>query len=630
MRFALFIFIAVFSSASAHAGGLEKFLADVDAAVTPLKPEIGEPVRITFAKLDDSSAIEVNCTKNTDTHILGTIKTNPFTGNPKHPLTIILNENFLPIVEAGEAAAKTFPCGHGNLYKLALATAVHEYAHLYDYSDAHLTKQDRIEIENCEFKERNGEHSTYCRDLLAMRGKVSERRRYKNFAGFAERTDAYKNTNFLRSVDPYESTNPREHFAVNMEYFLLDPNYACRKPAHYEYFAETVGVRPFRDQPCTAFTNVLTSASGIPVNIDPKRVYEVHYLFASKGPQLMSRWGHAMLRIVMCAPERKEVGPECLKDVAYHVVIGFRAYEDAAITSYWKGLTGKYPSQLLVASLSEIVDEYNRGEMRDLISLPLKLTRSQMELLVDRVREEYWSYAGKYYFFSNNCASEADELIKGILPEYHPYQDQVILSPLGIYDSLELVKLTDPSILNNATNAIKEGYFFPSQRRYLEKAFALTGIQGALDDYLEESTAAERREIFKNSNGDVRSAAAFYALEKAIQRRMEGKLSKAMTKLIVDGDEKGSELPGVPKDVLAEVTAARNSLLPWNLMAEREGYGIPLASELISGEEFKARILKLAEMGKTLASVGQGQFAQVQSEISATKENLKLIVAKMR
>ena len=630
MRIAVFIFITIFSAASAHADGLEKFLADVDAAVAPLKQTIGEPVRVTFAKLDRSTAIDVDCTKNTETHILGTIKTNPFTGNPKHPLTILLNENFLPIIEAGELAAKTFPCGHGNLYKLALATAVHEYAHLYDYSDAHLTKSDRIEIENCEFKERDGDHSVYCRDLLAMRGKVSERRRYKNFAGFAEHTDLYKNTNFIRSVDPYEATNPREHFAVNMEYFLLDPNYACRKPAHYQYFAELTGAHPFADVQCPAFTTVLTSASGLPVNLDPKRAYEVDYLFAGKGDQLMSRWGHAMLRIVMCAPERKEVGPDCLNDVAYHVVLGFRAYEDAAITSYWKGLTGKYPSQLLVASLGEIVDEYNRGELRDLTSLPLKLTRSEMELLINRSREEYWSYAGKYYFLSNNCASEADELIKGVLPEYHSYQDQAIVSPLGIYDDLEFVKLTDPAVLQDETTAVKNGYFFPSQRRYLEKAFVLAGVQGTLDDYLEKSSASERREIFKNSNGDVRSAAAFYALEKAIQRRMEGKLSQAVTKLIVEANENGKELPGVPKDVLGEVTAVRNSLLPWNLTAKRDGYGIPLADELIGGEEYKARIGKLAELGRALQAVGQAQFALVRKEIDATKENLKLIVAKMR
>src|SRR5690606_21906546 len=34
-----------------------------------------------------------------------------------------------------------------------------------------------------------------------------------------------------RSPDPYELTDPEEFVAVNMEYFLLDPAYACRRPA---------------------------------------------------------------------------------------------------------------------------------------------------------------------------------------------------------------------------------------------------------------------------------------------------------------------------------------------------------------------------------------------------------------
>jgi hypothetical protein len=35
--------------------------------------------------------------------------------------------------------------------------------------------------------------------------------------------------------DSYELSSPKEYIAVNMEYFLLDPSYACRRPALYQY-----------------------------------------------------------------------------------------------------------------------------------------------------------------------------------------------------------------------------------------------------------------------------------------------------------------------------------------------------------------------------------------------------------
>src|SRR3546814_8886738 len=44
-----------------------------------------------------------------------------------------------------------------------------------------------------------------------------------------------------RSPDPYELDSPAEFVAVNLEYFVLDPAYACRRPALHRYFVAHFG-----------------------------------------------------------------------------------------------------------------------------------------------------------------------------------------------------------------------------------------------------------------------------------------------------------------------------------------------------------------------------------------------------
>src|SRR3546814_13852419 len=45
-------------------------------------------------------------------------------------------------------------------------------------------------------------------------------------------------------------------------------------------------------------------------------------LFRSNG---VSRWGHSMLRLVICAPDRPR-GPDCRLDLDQHLVLSYRAF----------------------------------------------------------------------------------------------------------------------------------------------------------------------------------------------------------------------------------------------------------------------------------------------------------------
>ena len=136
-----------------------------------------------------------------------------------------------------------------------------------------------------------------------------------------------------RSPDPYELHSPAEFVAVNFEHFLLDPDYRCRRPALHRHLAMRLGVdsehAPLR--PCAdALPFVTASEHGDhpPLDaLDPARVHAVEYLFAEPTHAPMSRWGHSMLRLVVCAPGRTP-GPDCRFDLAHHRVLSFRAFVD--------------------------------------------------------------------------------------------------------------------------------------------------------------------------------------------------------------------------------------------------------------------------------------------------------------
>ncbi len=113
-------------------------------------------------------------------------------------------------------------------------------------------------------------------------------------------------------------------------------------------------------------------------HVDPERVYEIDYLLAEANQNLVSRWGHSMLRLVICAPGRPR-GPDCRLDLDQHLVLSYRAFVGDVQLSSWDGLVGKYPSRLFVLPLAQVIDEYTKTELRGLASVPLRLctTRDQ-------------------------------------------------------------------------------------------------------------------------------------------------------------------------------------------------------------------------------------------------------------
>jgi len=228
-------------------------------------------------------------------------------------------------------------------------------------------------------------------------------------------------------------------------------------------------------------------------SLDPARIYQVHYLFAGKGKAIMNNWGHAMLRVVVCAPVRTAVGPECLQDFSHHIVLSYRASVESPNLDYMDGMTGKYPSLMFSVRLNEVLQQYAKGELRELWSVPLQFNREQIDLFARVSLERYWGYQNKYFFLNNNCGTEAKRHLSAVDPAFtRPIND---LTPVDMYKEFLRRAPGFREMQEDLPRMQREGLYFPSQREAFETSLATlreAGLATAadMDAFLETNTAA--------------------------------------------------------------------------------------------------------------------------------------------
>lgn len=336
-------------------------------------------------------------------------------------------------------------CPHSTYRELAQASLLHEIVHLYDF-----------------YKKRSSGF------LLSKESHFLD----LNFWKKSTFRLVQQNNLKIHSPDVYEFANPQETLAVNFEYFILDPNYKCRRPGQYLFFQSHFNFMPYPEKQCAIDTNlefkdvINGSAIAYKRSIDPSRVYQIQYFLAGEGSAMMSRWGHAMFKIILCSPGRKTVGPECLNDKFYHVIVGFRAMIDDLKISTYKGIVGKYPSSLFIQTYLDTFEEYARGELRSLYSIPLLLTEQEKKQFIWQVLDTNNNYRGKYTFLTNNCADEALKLLKRSSSRLGLHEASV-LTPLGLVDVL-----ADLGLIKEK-NYKKEEYTIPSELSNVNAAFSL-------------------------------------------------------------------------------------------------------------------------------------------------------------
>lgn len=494
-----------------------------------------------------------------------------------------------------------FPCKHGSFRNFLKASLWHELGHVWD-------KEHKFST--------TGAYS-------AMMGGGSAFKQTGNRAASA-------------SPDPYEFKNLRESFAVNLEWFLLDSTYECRRPATYQLISEALGFRPYASS-CDQNWNVLTQ-SAFPedhytraFNISPERIYQVHYLFAGRGSALMSRWGHAMLRLVVCAPHRKTVGPECMQDVSHHLVLSYRASIENPTINYMDGLTGKYPSLMFIYRFHEILQEYGKQELRELWSVPLPLNQDKIDFFMKVTLERYWNYQGKYLFLSNNCGTESLRHLLAV--------DDEVFDEIGDFTPLQLFngfsRLDGFSDLTSDKEQLRRmGYYFPSQRAEITRSLELLKEHGLnnrkdLKDYL-KSTPAERMALYQERKWEEHDSTENRTLILNIQyveRYMAMLYNMNLMKSITKRIEKEPELKAlIEKEVQAFMSLIKR---PWDIAAD--GYGVPSEESFFA--KFEAYKLKRkeeasAQQGSAMETILRHPLFSKEADDIATMRNIGILISK--
>jgi hypothetical protein len=601
--------------ATAEAASLFPFLLEVEGLLPPnLKQHFEKGVRIQFSPLGPSRQS-------------GEIRGRALIRVKPH--TVALSSSLLADILAGRENSRPAldPRGklrqHKTVYREAMATLLHETFHLYDYLNLQ-TPQMKAQIENCRFVSADDQaqlqHCAFYRDIKTT---VSSNPYYLERAGYFLNPQGpgvrSKESSFqFRSPDLYEFQSPEEHAAVNFEYFLLDPDYACRRPGLSDFFAQHFQftrasckrndryVDPDASEIDFQTKRIRNLFREIPLD----RLYQVHYLLADSGSSLMSRFGHSMLRLVICAPGQVK-GPECLtKGLPQHLVLSFRAFVNTPSISNWAGLTGKYPSRLFVLPFESVISEYTEVEYRTLKSYPLNLNDSEIQLLVQRALETHWSYDSRYYFTSNNCAVETLNLIKSALlrPELmtetsiYPKQVLRILLKAGVASSLPkgdrqaieggfLFESAQRLHLNSLSRIrgqevealeLEEFFKWPVEKRRAFYRDRLSPSQGAVDEKLQMSVFQLENFILKKKQTEFQDK-----IIRGIWTRRAGEALAAFQNLDVN------ELYKLSVEAFGALSA------PYQILKSSD-YGIPTESELAESEanlaEIKAQIERMREV----------------------------------
>lgn len=477
---------------------------------------------------------------------------------------------------------------------------VHELAHVADRSGA------------------NWSHSARWRDLAGWQRKPWHLGRGDN--DFRD-----------RSPDAYELTDPAEYLAVNAEHFLLDGEFACRRPALAQWYRAHFGAPPSLPQPqCDPSVPMLQAGSeegaASLLQLDPARIYAVDYLFAEGSAQPMSRWGHSMLRLVICRPGRAP-GPDCRLDLEYHRVLSFRAFVGDVQISNWRGLTGGYPSRLFVLPLQQVVDEYTKVELRGLQSLPLRLERTEIASLLERVAQVHWSYDGRYYFVSNNCAVETAKLLQAGVPRLGD-AGLAQLSPRGLKRRLARLQMLDEGVLTDRSAAQAQGYYFASARDHYQQLFGVAAAQLALpvrDVRGWLKVPAQQRAPWL-LRGDLRASAGLLLLEQAAQRRAELRARDVLKRRLLAAPD-SAQTRG-----LRELLEQSGQWLRPGALLHEGGYGLPLADEqALLAEAVAAASTRAVPAWQALRVQLRQQLPATQrSELDAIDANLAALGAHLR
>lgn len=548
-----------------------------------------------------------------------------------------LNRHYLPGLEADIPLPDR---RHGSVRQELLATLLHELAHLYDRGRFWLPDEER-NIQRCSRLAQRRDRTDLppqCLGQADRRFTFSDAPRLLDLAGWmpkARQPHQREQVNgfILRSPDRYELASPREFVAVNLEYFLLDPQYACRRPALHRYFREHFQWAPFNEACPSSYVYLNAGRDFVAsplAELDPARVYQIDYLLAEANDQIASQWGHSMLRLVVCAPGRPP-SDQCRLDLDHHLVLSYRAFVEDVQLSSWDGLTGVYPSRLFVLPLAQIIEEYTKLELRALSSIPLTLSPEEIAQLIEQTAQSHWAYDGQYYFISNNCAVETLNLLRRALPSRR-LDALSNITPTGLLRALDARGMTDMTVLHNERDALRLGYRFDSFRQRYQAMFDVLRQQLAMPHQRVEewfaSAASERRQWIEK--GSLQAGAAMLLLEQAILRRQLQLAQDELKQMYFASDNDNRSLEIAGKTLRQLLSESGFLSRPGELL--KTGYGLPQTDERIAlqqdTEHRQQRLLKMSD--DLQRDILQLLTAQRRQALQDTEDNLQRLSAHLQ
>lgn len=265
--------------------------------------------------------------------------------------------------------------------------------------------------------------------------------------------------------------------------FLQNPEYACRFPVYAGYFARRYR-QPVDFSACGAtvpFYLISMREGGEVRHVDPKDISEIHLLFSSQGEALMSSFGHTALRLIVCPHGQREKAA-CDRNLREHIVLGFMGRIDEPQLNPLKGVFGGYDAHLLGFTFMEIYRTNTLYENRNLYSLPLRLSTDERQQIVRELAEVHWSYRGDYHFFTNNCATLLQDTLQELIGDYG--RDEQLagsyIRPDRFFAAVRQSALADSDVLEDLTQAERDGYYFPSTIPYYRQALHMLNRQRSL------------------------------------------------------------------------------------------------------------------------------------------------------
>lgn len=607
---------------SEYREAITRFLSEIEDRVPPIiKESIKDKITINFANFDQNkgiAALTKNKCEKPENVLLGQV-------NPFKPNIINISQLFLPEILKGEENSTQFNCGHKSYYRQAMATVLHELSHIYDHKK--LRAKDYLDkLSVCSGKVTLSEE---CRGLINESDKntITGLNSFFKLANWKTKLlflNKAKNLSSKRSPDAYEYKNLEEHYAVNFEYFIMDPEYKCKRPSYYQYYEKHFEYSPYLDKKCDINTKIILDDKRTVVDISPDRVYRVDYLLASGGDELISGFGHSMYRLIVCAPFRTKVDENCLKDKLYHVVLSYRANVSDIKTNSIKGLIGGYDSILYMLSFPNVIEEYNMGELRDLYSLPIHLSKNEKEQFLYKVLENYWEYVGDYKFITNNCASESNELLQAALNDHSVSYGNVV-RPYGLMTKIIDNKLSDKNYFKDLNKAKKDGIFFSSDAELLkdiEKEILKNNEEGKSKDIkksLDGVSSGQIEEVYKAILDMGTTEVAHNKLNRlsiltqAILSVKQHSIDEKVGTYLEKHEKEKSEIGNLIRDW-------NNKRKDSRLKAFDNNYGIPLN---VSDEDFDrhdAETKEINDIERQIVEVIKGLFADDIKELLEFKK----------